>query len=130
MNDWAAFYVNMYSYWSTFTSGYGTNENSFADRDMFAWFAGVGVGHPIPNIQYNGLSVENDMPFEEPEDEYIVMQWPNDSDRYFVNRLEDLDMGDAGGINEEDEDGNEEDEDDDTDTRSKASDDLGHGVDK
>ena len=88
------------------------------------------MGHPIPNIQYNGLSVKNDMPFEEPEDEDIVMQWPDDSDRYFVNGLEDSDMGDAGGINEEDEDGNEEDENNDTDTQSEASDDSGHGVDE
>ena len=127
MNDWAAFYVNMYAHRSTFISGCGTNENSFTDQDMFARFAGVGVGHLVPNIQYNGSSVENDMPFEEPEDKDIVMQCPDtDSDGYFVNGLEDLDMSDAGDINDEDKDGNE----DDTDTRSKASHNSGHAADE
>ena len=88
------------------------------------------MGHPIPNIQYNGLSVENDMLFKEPEDKDIMMQWPDDSDRYFVSRLEDSDMGDSGGINEEDKDSNEEDKDDDMDMRSEASDNSGHGVDE
>lgn len=67
IDDWSEFYVNMYVFSLNYFACSQADLSSFADRDMFTRFAGIGVGH-IAQCHRGSTETADDDEEEEEED--------------------------------------------------------------
>lgn len=134
IDDWSEFYVNMSVFSLNRCAYLQTNVSSFADRDMFIRFAGIGVGHMA---QYHRIKTSNDKDSDDPSTHLDAID--NCADDVSITPIadveqRDLDMDEEGGQGEgeeecsEEEDGNSKDEEDEDECDESEDSDEGYSI--
>ena len=121
VDDWSEFYVNM-SVFSLNCCAHPQNDmSSFADRDMFTRFAGIGVGH-MAQYHRSNIKISNDKDSDDPDAHLdVIDNCADDVSTMSVAEVEHVgvDVDEEEGQDEEEEedcseeeDGNSEEEED------------------
>lgn len=109
-DDWSEFYVNMSVFGLNRRAYRQANMSSFADRDMFTRFAGIGVGHMAQYHRSDSdIKISDDKDGDDPNTPLDAVDDCADNVSIAEVEQRDLDADEEGGWDEEEDRSEEED---------------------